>query len=63
MCLGKTMGLGLVYGLSSAFLGSKAALALRWIKNRPGLWEPHMARQRDMRHRKERTQNSEKIVR
>lgn len=35
MCLGKIMGLGLVYGLSSAFLGSKAALALRWIKKPP----------------------------
>ena len=27
MCLGKIMALGLVYSLSSAFLGSKAALA------------------------------------
>lgn len=36
MCLGKIMGLWLVYGLASAFLGSKAASALHWIKNRPG---------------------------
>ena len=37
MSLGKIIGLGLVYSLSSAFLGSKAALAQHWIKNRPGL--------------------------
>jgi hypothetical protein len=36
MCLGKIMGLGLVYSLASAFLGSKTAMALHWIKNRPG---------------------------
>lgn len=36
MCLGKIMALGLVYSLSIAFLGSKAALALYWIKTRSG---------------------------
>ena len=35
MCLGKIMTLGLVYSLPSAFLGSKAALALHWIKKPP----------------------------
>ena len=36
MCLGKIMGLGLVYSLPSAFLGSNAAIALHWMKKRPG---------------------------